>query len=208
MTYNNTPLQLPTREAITGMAPFAGLELKDISLVTTQEEAASALDHLLQESFLGFDTESRPTFRIGQHSEGPHVLQFATLRSAYIFQAHRPFCGPAVAEILKSGHVAKIGFGLDDDIKRIKGKLNIHPKHVIDINHIFNRFGHKNSIGSRAAVALLFGKRFIKPQKTTTSNWSNEQLSDKQLLYAANDAFAALSVFMALKRRGMLNVGF
>jgi ribonuclease D len=204
MTDNHTPLQLPTRDAIARMVPFVGLGLKNIHLITTREEAASALKHLLEESFLGFDTESRPTFRIGQHSEGPHVLQFATLHRAYLFQAHLPFCVPAVAEIIRARQVVKIGFGMSDDIKRIKAKFRVHPRSVIDMDHIFKSLGHNNSIGTRTAIALLFGKRFIKSHKTTTSNWSNRRLSEKQLLYAANDAFAALAVFMALKRRGIL----
>ena len=108
-----------------------------------------------------------------------------------------------VAEILKSKQVVKIGFGLNDDIKRIREKFRIHPRSIIDIDRIFKRLGQKNSIGTKTAIALLFGKRLIKSHKLTTSNWSNRRLSEKQLLYAANDAFAALAVFTALKKRGM-----
>ena len=40
---------------------------------------------------------------------------------------------------------------------------------------------------------------FIKSKKAATSNWSNLQLTEAQLVYAANDAYAALRVFQALQ---------
>jgi|WetSurMetagenome_2_1015567.scaffolds.fasta_scaffold142621_2 ribonuclease D len=206
MTNNSTPLQLPSRDAIAAMDPFVGLDLKNIHLVATQQEATSAVNCLLQETFLGFDTESRPTFRVGQRSEGPHVLQFATLHKAYIFQTYQPVSRPAIAKILESKHIAKIGFGLKDDIKRITEKFRIHPQSIVDIDHTFKSLGQKNSIGAKTAIALLFGKRMIKSQKITTSNWSNIRLSEKQLLYAANDAFAALAVFTALRKKGIVAI--
>jgi ribonuclease D len=47
-------------------------------------------------------------------------------------------------------------------------------------------------------VALVFERRFVKSRKATTSNWANRQLTDAQLRYAANDAYAAIRVFDAL----------
>jgi ribonuclease D len=48
-------------------------------------------------------------------------------------------------------------------------------------------------------VAVLFEKRFIKSKKAATSNWANELLTEAQLIYAANDAYAAFRVWQALK---------
>ena len=92
----------------------------------------------------------------------------------------------------------------DDDIKRIEGKFRIQLQSIIDLDHIFKRtIGMKNSVGVKTAIAILFNRRFIKSHKATTSNWSDKELSEKQLLYAANDAFAALVVYGALKKRGI-----
>lgn len=203
MTDPLTSLPLPTRDSITKMDPFIGLDLKAIRLVTTQQEAETALSDLLRHPAVGFDTESRPTFRKGQISEGPHVLQFATNNRAYIFQTCTTLCRPAIARILESGDIAKVGFGLSEDIKRIAGKFKIHPQAIIDLDNTFHSLGQKNSIGTKTAIALLFNRRMTKSRKATTSNWSNRQLSEKQMLYAANDAFAAIAVFEALKRRGI-----
>ena len=53
-------------------------------------------------------------------------------------------------------------------------------------------------MGVRAAVGLVFKQRFAKSRKVTTSNWSMPQLTPQQMLYAANDAYAALKVLKAL----------
>jgi ribonuclease D len=50
----------------------------------------------------------------------------------------------------------------------------------------------------RAAVGIALGQRFHKSKKLTTSSWGSARLSPGQLLYAANDAFAALKVYEAL----------
>jgi ribonuclease D len=203
MTNQTKPLLLPTREAITKMEPFVGLSPRNVHLVTTQHEADSALDDLLHQKAIGFDTESKPTFRKGQLSEGPHVLQFAVQYRAYVFQSHTPVCRPAIDKILESSSLLKVGFGLNDDLKRITDKFKILPRAVIDIGLAFNGPGQKNSIGTKTAIALLFNKRLIKSHSATTSNWASRALSEKQLLYAANDAFAAISVYAELKKRGM-----
>jgi ribonuclease D len=47
-------------------------------------------------------------------------------------------------------------------------------------------------------VAVLFNQRFMKSKKAATSNWANAQLSESQVVYAANDAYAAIRVWIAL----------
>ena len=47
---------------------------------------------------------------------------------------------------------------------------------------------------------MLFNQRFIKSKKAATSNWAHPQLSEAQLIYAANDAYAAFRVYEALQR--------
>jgi ribonuclease D len=54
-------------------------------------------------------------------------------------------------------------------------------------------------MGVKGAVAVLFNQRFIKSKKAATSNWANPRLSEAQLVYAANDAWAAAMVHAALR---------
>jgi len=53
-------------------------------------------------------------------------------------------------------------------------------------------------VGVKTAVALVFGQRFVKSRKQTTSNWAGRQLTEAQVRYAANDAYAAMRVMDAL----------
>lgn len=188
----------PDKEQIALLEPFERLNLDQIHLVATPEQAARALRELDGVTVLGFDTESKPTFARNEASTGPHIVQLSTLDRAYIFQLEDAECRRAVALLLESDRVIKPGFGLGDDRRRIIHKLSVDPQGVLDLNTIFRERGYRKDMGVRAAVAVMFNKRFIKSRKATTSNWANVRLQESQLIYAANDAYAALRVFLAL----------
>ena len=69
---------------------------------------------------------------------------------------------------------------------------------MLDLNTVFRERGYRKDMGVRGAVAVLFNRRFIKSKKAATSNWANTQLNEAQLVYAANDAYAALRVYQTL----------
>jgi ribonuclease D len=94
--------------------------------------------------------------------------------------------------------VDKAGFGLGDDRKRIVHKLGIEPQGILELNAVFRERGYRKDMGVKGAVAVLFNQRFIKSKKAATSNWANTRLSEAQLVYAANDAYAAIRVWQAL----------
>ena len=94
--------------------------------------------------------------------------------------------------------MTKAGFGLGDDTKRIRSKLGVEPVDVLDLNTVFRKQGYRKDMGVKGAVAVLFNRRFLKSKKAATSNWANERLTEAQLIYAANDAWAALRVFERL----------
>ncbi len=188
----------PSKEQIDLLAPFDRLGLERIELISTPDHAQRAALALRASSAWGFDTESKPTFAAGQESDGPHVVQLATLERAWVFQLHDPDCMAEVAALLAWPGAVKAGFGLGDDQKRIQAKLGIEPVRVHELGHDFRRQGYRQQIGVRAAVALLFERRFAKSKKAATSNWSRPDLSTSQLLYAANDAWAALRCYHAL----------
>jgi ribonuclease D len=188
----------PTKEELAALEPLDRLPLADIVLVTTREQAEQACKTLAACAALGFDTESKPTFFRDQVSEGPHVVQFATLDKAYVFQLHDARCREVVSDLLASDSIAKVGFGLAGDHQQIRRTLGVEPRNVLDLNAIFRKQGYVKELGVRGAVAVLFNRRFLKSRKATTSNWANRQLSESQIVYAANDAWAAMQVFQAL----------
>jgi ribonuclease D len=188
----------PDKDAIALLPPFERLGLDRITLVKTGTQAQCASDALMQATTWGFDTESKPTFRVGEESDGPHVLQLSTAERAWVFQLHEPKCRAVAAQLLACRGVVKAGFGLGDDRKRILHKLSIEPQGILELNTIFRERGYRKDMGVKGAVAVLFNQRFIKSKKAATSNWASTRLSEAQLVYAANDAYAALRVWQAL----------
>lgn len=188
----------PDKEAIALLPAFERLGLERISLVSTGAQASQAYDHLVLATAWGFDTESKPTFRVGEQSDGPHVLQLSTAERAWVFQLHDPECRTVAAELLALTGIAKAGFGLGDDRKRIIHKLGVEPQGILELNTVFHQRGYRKDMGVKGAVAVLFNQRFMKSKKAATSNWANERLTESQLIYAANDAYAAIRVWQAL----------
>ena len=188
----------PDKEAIALLPPFDRLGLDRITLVSTGLQAQQAFEQLMQSHAWGFDTESKPTFKVGEHSDGPHVLQLATPERAWVIQLHDPECRSIAAQLLAAPGIVKAGFGLGDDRKRIVHKLGIEPQGILELNTVFHQRGYRKDMGVKGAVAVLFQQRFIKSKKAATSNWANARLSEAQLVYAANDAYAAIRVWQAL----------
>lgn len=191
-------LATPDKEQIALLEVFDRLGLQQIQLVATPEQAAAALKELAGVRALGFDTESKPTFAKNEASTGPHIVQLSTEKKAWIFQLEDAECRRAVGVLLESPGICKAGFGLGDDRKRIVHKLGVDLQGVLDLNTVFREKGYRKDMGVRGAVAVMFNKRFIKSKKASTSNWANPTLSEAQIIYAANDAYAAMRVFAAL----------
>lgn len=189
---------LPVPEEIALLEPFERIGLDRIAVVAGGADAEDAASALVLADVWGFDTESRPTFEVGQASEGPHIIQFATLDAVFIFQLHDARCRAVAGELLAHRGIVKAGFGLGDDKRRITSKLGIEPQDVLDLDSVFRQRGYRRQVGVKTAVAMLFGQRYLKSKKAATSNWSQRRLTESQLLYAANDAWAALRVYRAL----------
>lgn len=187
------------KETVLQFQPFVGLRLDQILLPTTDAQRAQARAALLDTPFLGFDTEVKPTFKAGEPLRGPDVVQFATGTQAFVFQMHEGANAELVADILTARSVVKAGFDLRSDQKQLKRLLQVYAQPMLDLDFVFSRQGYPRSIGVKAAIALLFERRLMKSKRVTTSNWANPRLEARQILYAANDAFAAWAVLDALK---------
>ena len=194
----NTTHPTPSKDEIALLPEFDRLGLDRITLVETASQATEAVAALRDHPVWGFDTESKPTFVKEQVSDGPHIVQLATLQHAWVFQLTDRGCSEQVAALLAHAGHTKAGFGLGDDTRRIVAKLAVTPAAVLELNQVFRQRGYRKDMGVKGAVAVLFKQRFIKSKKAATSNWANPQLSPGQLVYAANDAYAAARVFQAL----------
>ncbi len=127
------PAQWPTKEQIANLPPFDALKIDDVIKVNTPEAARQAVQEISIETVVGFDTESKPTFKKGEVSTGPHTVQFSSMRRAYVFQLHEPECRKAAGELIAKNELMKVGFGLGDDLRRIHSKLKVEPQNVRDL---------------------------------------------------------------------------
>ena len=179
------------------MPVFRGVSLADITLVDSPEKSALALAALLAAPVIGFDTESKPTFRKGEVSTGPHLVQLATDALVFLFPVACALNHSVLREVLAARQVIKAGFGLGNDRSALRSRLDIELNNVLDLGELLRGPGHRGTVGAKVAVAHYFGEKLIKSKRVGTSNWANPRLDERQLLYAANDAHVALKIYHA-----------
>lgn len=187
------------------LPPYEGIGLADIVLVKTAEQAAQAYTALSNADVIGFDTESKPTFAKGEESTGPHLVQLATDSTAYLFQVGAkpdPASVDLLKAVLESRSILKVGFGLGDDLRRVRAKLSIDTQNVVDLATTLRRRGERNTLGAKTAVARFFGQRLAKSKRITTTNWALPKLSEQQIRYAADDAHVALKIYRDWRANG------
>lgn len=176
---------------------YQGIAIADVKLVCSEALICEAFDVLMAADVIGFDTESKPTFQKGEISTGPHLVQLATETRAYLFQVAQLHCTKKLKAILESPQLKKVGFGLGSDRNALKSRLDIEVNNVLDLGEVLRGPGHRGTVGAKVAVAHFFGQKLQKSKKTGTSNWATPHLTERQLLYAANDAHVALRIYRA-----------
>lgn len=176
---------------------YEGIAIADVVLVMSAQAADEALAVLLAQDVLGFDTESKPTFSKGEVSTGPHLIQLATATRVYLFPVARQPDWDVLKAILESRTILKVGFGLDSDVAQLRSRLQIEAQNVLDLSRALRGAKRNQTLGAKTAVAQYFGRRLQKSKRTTTSNWANSPLTERQMLYAADDAQVALRVYRA-----------
>lgn len=182
-------------DAEAALPPYDGIKIGAVRMVRSARDVDEALAALSAMDALGFDTESKPTFLKGEVSTGPHLVQLATDDTAYLFQIGAAPAVELLKAVLESPAILKVGFGLADDVKRLRAKLGIEAHNVLDLSTALRKKNERNSLGAKTAVARYFGQALQKSKKITTTNWALPRLSEKQILYAADDAHVALKVY-------------
>ena len=179
---------------------YSGVPMARITLVDNAGLAERAMAELLAVSAIGFDTESKPTFRKGEVSTGPHLVQLATDDHVFLFPVLFAMNHEVLRRVLAAPNLLKVGFGLGNDRTALRSRLGIELTNVLDLGEVLRGPGHRGTVGAKVAVAHYFGQKFQKSKKVGTSNWASPRLNDRQLLYAANDAHVALQIYRAWLR--------
>ena len=179
---------------------YSGVPMARITLVDNAGLAERAMAELLAVSAIGFDTESKPTFRKGEVSTGPHLVQLATDDHVFLFPVLFAMNHEVLRRVLAVPNLLKVGFGLGNDRTALRSRLGIELTNVLDLGEVLRGPGHRGTVGAKVAVAHYFGQKFQKSKKVGTSNWTSPRLNNRQLLYAANDAHVALQIYRAWLR--------
>jgi ribonuclease D len=143
---------------------------------------------------LGFDTETRPTFKKGRKNS-VSLIQLSSGDLAFLFRINRIGIPDELADLLSDPSVIKAGVAVHDDIKFLKGVRKFTPDGFIDLQNFVKDFGIQSS-GLKKLAAIILGFRISKRQQVT--NWEAEQLTEAQQIYAATDAWVCHQIYKKL----------
>ena len=182
-----------SREAVNRLpiCRYAG----SIRLVATATDLAHAMQDILQESAVGFDTETRPAFRPGE-AYLPSLVQFATSSAVYLLQMQQQDLFDATRHVLASPKVIKAGVSVADDVRALKKLFAVEERSMLDLGKVARRHGLEQT-GVRNLAAIFLGARIPKGAKTT--NWAARRLTREQIVYAATDAWTCRELYVRFK---------
>lgn len=160
-------------------------------IISSEPDLEAAVAHLRTARVLGFDTETRPSFRKGQ-SHHVSLLQLASPDRCYLFRLNILGLHPLLKGLLEDPDLLKIGVSLHDDFHSLNQIGEIHPQGFIDLQQYVKRFGIADNSLSRI-YGILFGKRIPKNQRL--SNWESENFTQAQINYAAFDAISCIQIY-------------
>lgn len=181
----------------------AGMDLVQfhgpIHLIDSRITFSRYIDRIMDHPTLGFDTESRPSFRKGV-IHPTSLIQLSSTREAWLIRVGMIGYPDRLLELLSSGEVMKVGLGLNDDLRRLRSDHHFEPAGFLDLQHYAESFriGEK---GLKKLSGIVLGKRISKSQQV--SNWDARELTEAQMIYAATDAWVCLEIYNTL--RGSLN---
>jgi ribonuclease D len=155
------------------------------------EEARRSLEH---ETVLGFDTETKPSFKKGRYHRVA-LLQLSTKDKAFLFRLNKIPVPGFLIGILENPDITKVGVALKDDLCGLNKIMPFKPEGFIDLQQFVKEFGIEDN-GLKKLVANILGFRISK--RYQTSNWEQEILGPEQLEYAATDAWVCQQIYTAL----------
>lgn len=174
--------------------------LGPLTVVNSEDQFKKILPALRDEPILGFDTETKPCFRKGD-VHLPSIMQLATENHIYILQLDYVPLNILLGEIMANPDQIKAGVAIGEDMRQLSMRFPFTPHGHIDLSKI----AEKNNIASRGLrtmLAAFFGQRISKGAQC--SNWSNPKLTQKQLIYAATDAWIGRKLYLRMLELGLL----
>lgn len=163
----------------------------EVVIVDTPEKIEAALTQLNNEHSVGFDTETRPSFKKGV-SHSVALVQIATHTRCYLFRICKTGLTKELIEFFENDRITKVGLSLKDDFNQLHKVSEFEPREFVELQTMVHDYGIDDA-SLQKIYAIVFGKRISKTQRLT--NWSAAELTQAQQDYASLDARACLRLY-------------
>jgi ribonuclease D len=166
----------------------------EIVVVEDMKSFKDTFPRILNSEILGFDTETRPSFRKGRKNK-VSLIQLANEELACLIRINKVGIPPDLADLLANPEIIKAGVAVHDDIRFLKRVKGFNPSGFIDLQNFVRDYGIKSS-GLKKLAAIVLGFRISKRQQVT--DWEAIHLTDAQQIYAATDAWVCHQIYRKL----------
>lgn len=167
-----------------------------IIVVATPEQVEAAINDLENGDLIGFDTETKPSFRKGERNT-VSLLQLSNAKRCYLFRLQKIGRNDRIKTFLENPKVRKVGLSVRDDFRALSRWMEMAPMNFIELQFYVKAFGIEQ-MGLQKIFAIIFHRKISKRQQL--SNWEAPHLSDAQQLYAATDAWACREIYYQLRK--------
>ena len=165
-----------------------------IVVVDREELIEAACRDLASHRIIGFDTETRPSFKAGVTNK-VSLLQLSTPTHCYLIRLCRTKLHSLLLKILSSPDIIKIGADVAGDIRSLHALRHFKERGFVDLQQIASSWGIEEK-SLRKMSAIVLGKRVSKAQRL--SNWEASTLTPQQQMYAATDAWVCIEIYNKL----------
>jgi ribonuclease D len=172
-----------------------------IVLVDRPDQLKGAFERINKEKFVGFDTETKPVFVKGETNE-VSLLQIALPDAVYLIRIHQTGLGDEIIGFFENDHIQKLGVGLRDDLIFLRRIKEFTPAGFVELNELVNKINIEAN-GLRKLTAIILGFRISK--NAQVSNWEAPILNEKQIIYAATDAWVCSEMFKKLRDLNLIS---
>ena len=163
----------------------------EIVVVDTDEALDVACRYLAEQSVLGFDTETRPSFKAGVTNK-VSLLQLSTYERCYLIRLNKVKFSNKLMSILQRSDIMKIGADVAGDLRSLNKLRNFTPRGFVDLQSEVGKFGIEDK-SLRKMSGIVLGQRVSKAQRL--SNWEAQSFTEQQMIYAATDAWVCLKIY-------------
>lgn len=163
----------------------------EIFLIDNLEKFYAVLPRLQKSLMLGFDTETKPSFKKGRKHK-VSLIQLADDKIAWLFRINKIGIPSELISVMADPKIIKTGVAIHDDIRMLSGIRKFNPAGFIDLQAFVKKYGIESS-GLKKLAAIVLGFRISKRQQVT--DWEAVQLSEAQQIYAATDAWVCHQIY-------------